>query len=168
MRIIIEIKRDANAQVVLNKLYKYTALQSSFSVNSIALVKGRPQLLNLHDMVANFIEHRMEVVVRRTKYELKKAEERAHILEGLIIAVDNIDEVVKIIRASRTPADAQANLEARFNLDNLQSKAIVDMRLSQLTGLRIDELKEEYAKLQRSGGCRYVQSGRRSDRRCTW
>ncbi|MBO5361772.1 MAG: DNA gyrase subunit A [Paludibacteraceae bacterium] len=148
VRIIIEIKRDANAQVVLNKLYKYTALQSSFSVNSIALVKGRPQLLNLHDMVANFIEHRMEVVVRRTKFELKKAEERAHILEGLIIAVDNIDEVVKIIRASRTPADAQANLEARFNLDNLQSKAIVDMRLSQLTGLRIDELKEEYAKLQ--------------------
>ncbi len=148
VRIIIEIKRDANAQVVLNKLYKYTALQSSFSVNSIALVKGRPQLLNLHDMVANFIEHRMEVVVRRTKFELKKAEERAHILEGPTIAVDNIDEVVKIIRASRTPADAQANLEARFNLDNLQSKAIVDMRLSQLTGLRIDELKEEYAKLQ--------------------
>ena len=148
VRIIIEIKRDANAQVVLNKLYKYTALQSSFSVNSIALVKGRPQLLNLHDMVANFIEHRMEVVVRRTKFELKKAEERAHILEGLIIAVDHIDEVVKIIRASRTPADAQANLEARFNLDNLQSKAIVDMRLSQLTGLRIDELKEDYAKLQ--------------------
>ena len=148
VRIIIEIKRDANAQVVLNKLYKYTALQSSFSVNSIALVKGRPQLLNLRDMVANFIEHRMDIVIRRTKYELKKAEERAHILEGLIIAVDNIDEVVKIIRASRTPADAQANLEARFQLDNLQSKAIVDMRLSQLTGLRIDELKEEYAKLQ--------------------
>ena len=148
VRIIVEIKRDANAQVVLNKLYKYTALQSSFSVNSIALVKGRPQLLNLHDMVANFIEHRMEVVVRRTKYELKKAEERAHILEGLIIAVDNIDEVVKIIRASRTPADAQTNLEERFGLDNLQSKAIVDMRLSQLTGLKIVELKKEYEELQ--------------------
>ena len=148
VRIIIEVKRDANAQVVLNKLYKYTALQSSFSVNSIALVKGRPQLLNLHDMVANFIEHRMEVVVRRTKFELRKAEERAHILEGLIVAVDNIDEVVKIIRASRTPADAQANLETRFGLDNLQSKAIVDMRLSQLTGLKIEELKEEYEKLQ--------------------
>ena len=148
VRIIIEIKRDANAQVVLNKLYKYTALQSSFSVNSIALVKGRPQLLNLHDMVANFIEHRMEVVVRRTKFELKKAEERAHILEGLIIAVDNIDEVVKIIRASRTPADAQTNLEERFGLDNLQSKAIVDMRLSQLTGLKIVELKKEYEELQ--------------------
>ena len=148
VRIIVEIKRDANAQVVLNKLYKYTALQSSFSVNSIALVKGRPQLLNLHDMVTNFIEHRMEVVVRRTKYELKKAEERAHILEGLIIAVDNIDEVVKIIRASRTPADAQTNLEERFGLDNLQSKAIVDMRLSQLTGLKIVELKKEYEELQ--------------------
>ena len=148
VRIIVEIKRDANAQVVLNKLYKYTALQSSFSVNSIALVKGRPQLLNLHDMVANFIEHRMEVVVRRTKYELKKAEERAHILEGLIIAVDNIDEVVKIIRASRTPSDAQTNLEERFGLDNLQSKAIVDMRLSQLTGLKIVELKKEYEELQ--------------------
>ena len=148
VRIIVEIKRDANAQVVLNKLYKYTALQSSFSVNSIALVKGRPQLLNLHDMVANFIEHRMEVVVRRTKYELKKAEERAHILEGLIIAVDNIDEVVKIIRASRTPADAQTNLEECFGLDNLQSKAIVDMRLSQLTGLKIVELKKEYEELQ--------------------
>ena len=148
VRVIIEIKRDANAQVVLNKLYKYTALQSSFSVNSIALVKGRPQLLNLHDMVANFIEHRMEVVIRRTKFDLRKAEERAHILEGLIIAVDNIDEVVRIIRASRTPAEAQANLEARFDLDNLQSKAIVDMRLSQLTGLRIEELKEEYNKLQ--------------------
>ena len=148
VRIIVEIKRDANAQVVLNKLYKYTALQSSFSVNSIALVKGRPQLLNLRDMVANFIEHRMDVVVRRTKFELKKAEARAHILEGLIVAVDNIDEVVKIIRASRTPADAQANLETRFGLDNLQSKAIVDMRLSQLTGLKIDELKEEYEELQ--------------------
>ena len=148
VRIIVEIKRDANAQVVLNKLYKYTALQSSFSVNSIALVKGRPQLLNLQDMVANFIEHRMEVVVRRTKFELKRAEERAHILEGLIIAVDNIDEVVKIIRASRTPADAQTNLEERFGLDNLQSKAIVDMRLSQLTGLKIVELKKEYEELQ--------------------
>ncbi len=149
IRIIIEIKRDANAQVVLNKLYKYTALQSSFSVNSIALVKGRPMLLNLKDLIANFIEHRMDVVTRRTRFELKKAEERAHILEGLIVAVDNIDEVVKIIRASRTPADAQTNLENRFNLDNLQSKAIVDMRLSQLTGLKIDELKAEYAEIEK-------------------
>ena len=149
IRIVIDVKRDANAQVVLNKLYKFTALQSSFAVNSIALVKGRPMLLNLKQLVGAFIEHRMEVVTRRTRYELKKAQERAHILEGLIIAVDNIDEVVRIIRASRTPADAQANLEARFNLDNLQSKAIVDMRLSQLTGLRIDELKAEYAELEK-------------------
>lgn len=149
IRIVIDVKRDANAQVVLNKLYKFTALQSSFAVNSIALVKGRPMLLNLKQLVGAFIEHRMEVVTRRTRFELKKAQERAHILEGLIIAVDHIDEVVRIIRASRTPADAQANLEARFNLDNLQSKAIVDMRLSQLTGLRIDELKAEYAELEK-------------------
>ncbi|MCQ2348225.1 MAG: DNA gyrase subunit A [Paludibacteraceae bacterium] len=150
IRIVIEIKRDANAQVVLNKLYKYTELQSSFSVNNIALVKGRPQLMNLKDIISTFIEHRMDVVTRRTMWELRKAEERAHILEGLIIAVDNIDEVVKIIRGSRTPADAQRNLEARFELDELQSKAIVDMRLSQLTGLRIDELKAEYAELEKT------------------
>ena len=149
IRIVIEVKRDANAQVVLNKLYKFTDLQSSFSVNNIALVKGRPMLLNLKDLIANFIDHRMDVVTRRTRYELRKAEERAHILEGLIIAVDNIDEVVRIIRASRTPADAQANLEARFQIDNLQSKAIVDMRLSALTGLRIDELKAEYAEIEK-------------------
>ena len=148
VRIIIEIKRDANAQVVLNKLYKYTALQSSFSVNNIALVKGRPKLLNLKDLISNFVEHRMDVVTRRTRFDLRKAEERAHILEGLIIAVDNIDEVVQIIRASRTPADAQTNLENRFQLDNLQSKAIVEMRLAQLTGLRIDELKKEYADIE--------------------
>ncbi|MBR3407571.1 MAG: DNA gyrase subunit A [Paludibacteraceae bacterium] len=149
IRIVIEVKRDANAQVVLNKLYKFTALQSSFAVNSIALVKGRPMLLNLKDLVYNFIEHRMDVVTRRTRFELRKAEERAHILEGLIIAVDNIDEVVRIIRASRTPADAQLNLEKRFQLDNLQSKAIVDMRLSALTGLRIDELKNEYEEIEK-------------------
>ncbi len=149
IRIVIDIKRDANAQVVLNKLYKYTALQSSFSVNNIALVKGRPMLLNLKDLIANFIEHRMDVVTRRTRFELKKAEERAHILEGLIVAVDNIEEVVRIIRASRTPADAQTNLEQRFNLDALQSKAIVDMRLSQLTGLRIDELRAEYDEIEK-------------------
>lgn len=149
IRIIIDVKRDANAQVVLNKLYKFTALQSSFAVNNIALVKGRPMLLNLKQLVGAFVEHRMEVVTRRTRYELKKAQERAHILEGLIIAVDNIDEVVRIIRASRTPADAQTNLEVRFELDSLQSKAIVDMRLSQLTGLRIDELKAEYAELEK-------------------
>ena len=149
IRIVVEVKRDANAQVVLNKLYKFTALQSSFAVNNIALVKGRPMLLNLKQLIGYFIEHRMDVVTRRTQYELKKAEEKAHILEGLTIAVDNIDEVVRIIRASRTPADAQANLEARFELDNLQSKAIVDMRLAALTGLRIDELKREYEELQK-------------------
>ncbi len=149
IRIIIEVKKDASAAVVLNKLYKYTALQSSFSVNNIALVKGRPCLLNLKDLVANFVEHRMDVVTRRTRFELKKAQDRAHILEGLIIAVDNIDEVVRIIRASRTPADAQRNLEERFGIDELQSKAIVDMRLSQLTGLRIDELKREYDELMK-------------------
>ena len=148
IRIIIDIRRDANAQVVLNKLYKFTELQSSFSVNNIALVKGRPKLLNLKDLIANFVEHRMDVVTRRTRFELRKAEERAHILEGLIIAVDNIDEVVRIIRASRTPAEAQTNLEQRFGLDNLQSKAIVDMRLSQLTGLRIEELRKEYADIE--------------------
>jgi len=149
IRIVIEVKRDANARVVLNKLYKFTALQSSFSVNNIALVHGRPMLLNLRDLVRHFIDHRMDVVTRRTRFELKEAQDRAHILEGLIIAVDNIDEVVRIIRASRTPQDAQSNLEQRFGLDDLQSKAIVDMRLSQLTGLRIDELKAEYADLEK-------------------
>ena len=149
VRIIIEIRRDANAQVVLNKLYKYTALQSSFSVNNIALVKGRPMLLNLKDLISNFVEHRMDVVTRRTRYELRKAEERAHILEGLIIAVNNIDEVVDIIKKSRTPQDAQANLEARFQIDNLQSKAIVDMRLSQLTGLQVEKLKAEYDEIEK-------------------
>lgn len=149
VRIIIEVKRDASATVVLNKLYKFTALQSSFSVNNIALVKGRPCLLNLKDLVSNFVEHRMDVVTRRTRFELRKAEERAHILEGLIIAVDNIDEVVRLIRASRTPAEAQRALEERFSIDELQSKAIVDMRLSQLTGLRIDELKQEYDELEK-------------------
>lgn len=148
VRIVVEVKRDASAIVVLNKLYKYTALQSSFSVNNIALVKGRPCLLNLKDLVGNFIEHRMEVVTRRTRFDLKKAQDRAHIVEGLIIAVDNIDEVVHLIRQSRTPQDAQLALETRFNLDDVQSKAIVDMRLAQLTGLRIDELKAEYAELE--------------------
>ncbi len=144
MRIVIDIKRDANARVVLNKLFKMTPLQTSFSVNSIALVKGRPKLLTLKDCISNFVEHRHEVVIRRTKYDLRKAEERAHILNGLIIASDNIDEVVHIIRGSKTPVEAQRNLEARFELDELQSKAIVDMRLSQLTGLRQEDLHNEY------------------------
>ncbi len=149
IRIIVEVRRDASATVILNKLYKYTALQSSFSVNNIALVGGRPCLLNLKDLVRNFVDHRMDVVTRRTRFELKKAQERAHILEGLIIAVDNIDEVVHLIRQSRTPQDAQHTLEQRFQLDELQSKAIVDMRLSQLTGLRIDELKNEYEEIEK-------------------
>lgn len=144
MRIVVDLKRDANARVVLNKLFKMTPLQTSFSVNSIALVKGRPQLLTLKDFISNFVEHRHDVVIRRTKYDLRKAEERAHILKGLIIASDNIDEVVHIIRGSKTPADAQRNLEARFELDELQSKAIVEMRLAQLTGLRQEDLHNEY------------------------
>ena len=149
MRIVVDVKRDANANVILNKLFKMTALQSSFSVNCIALVKGRPRLLTLKDCVHHFIEHRHDVTIRRTKFELKKAQERAHILKGLIIACDNIDEVVHIIRESKTPADAQLRLEARFSLDNLQSKAIVDMRLSQLTGLRVNQLHDEYTELER-------------------
>ncbi len=148
MRIVVEVKRDANSRVVMNKLFKMTPLQTSFSVNSIALVKGRPKLLTLRDCISNFVEHRHEVVIRRTKFDLKKAEERAHILEGLIIASDNIDEVVHIIRASKSPADAQVNLENRFNLDELQSKAIVDMRLSQLTNMRQLDLHNEYDELQ--------------------
>ena len=144
MRIVVDIKRDANARVVLNKLFKMTPMQTSFSVNSIALVKGRPRLLTLKDCISNFVEHRHDVVIRRTKYDLRKAEERAHILCGLIIASDNIDEVVRIIRASKTPAEAQRNLEVRFELDELQSKAIVDMRLAQLTGLRQEDLHNEF------------------------
>lgn len=150
MRIVVDVKRDSNANVILNKLFKMTALQSSFAVNCIALVKGRPCLLTLKDCVKNFVEHRHEVTIRRTQFDLKKAQERAHILEGLIIACDNIDEVVHIIRGSKTPTDAQANLEKRFDLDALQSKAIVDMRLSQLTGLRMDQLHAEYDELMQT------------------
>lgn len=149
MRIVIDIKRDANANVILNKLFKMTALQSSFSVNNIALVNGRPRLLSLKECVKHFVEHRHDVTIRRTKFDLKKAQERAHILKGLIIACDNIDEVVRIIRASKTPSEAQLNLEKRFELDALQSKAIVDMRLSQLTGLRMDQLHAEYEELEK-------------------
>ena len=156
MRIVIDVKKDANANVSLNKLVKMTALQSSFSVNCIALVKGRPRLLTLKECVHHFVEHRHDVTIRRTKFDLKKAQERAHILEGLIIACDNIDEVVHIIRASKTPSDAQRNLEKRFELDELQSKAIVDMRLSQLTGLRLEQLHAEYEELERQ--INYLQS----------
>ena len=156
MRIVVDVKRDANANVILNKLFKMTALQSSFSVNNIALVPNpanqlqlRPKLLNLKECISYFVEHRHDATIRRTKFDLKKAQERAHILEGLIIAVNNIDEVVHIIRNSKTPTDAQRNLEARFELDEAQSKAIVDMRLSQLTGLRVDQLHEEYDNLMK-------------------
>lgn len=149
MRVVVDVKRDANANVILNKLYKMTAMQSSFSVNCIALVKGRPRLLSLKDCVRYFIDHRHDVTIRRTRFDLKKAEERAHIIKGLIIACDNVEEVVRIIRASKTPADAQRNLEKKFELDELQSKAIVDMRLSQLTGLRREQLHAEYDELLR-------------------
>ena len=148
MRIVIDVKKDANANVILNKLFKMTALQSSFSVNCIALVKGRPRLLTLKECVHYFVEHRHDVTIRRTQYELRKAKEREHILQALITACDNIDEVVHIIRASKTPSDAQRNLEQRFGFDEVQSKAIVDMRLSQLTGLRMDQLHAEYEEIE--------------------
>lgn len=149
MRIVVDIKRDANANVVLNKLYKLTALQSSFSVNNIALVKGRPRTLNLKDMISLFVEHRIDVVIRRTTYDLRKAEERAHILEGLIIASDNIDEVIALIRASKSPQEAIESLMNRFSLSEIQSRAIVEMRLRQLTGLEQDKLRNEYDEIQK-------------------
>ncbi len=147
MRVVYVLKRDAIPNIVLNKLYKYTALQSSFSVNNIALVKGRPQLLNLKDLIHYFVEHRHDVVVRRTKYELRKAEERAHILEGLIIASDNIDEVIALIRASSNPEEAREKLITTFKLSEIQAKAIVEMRLRQLTGLEQDKLRSEFEAL---------------------
>ncbi|MDC0514687.1 DNA gyrase subunit A [Flavobacteriaceae bacterium] len=147
MRIVYILKRDAIPNIVLNKLYKYTSLQSSFSVNNIALVNGKPQMLNLKEMIHYFVEHRHDVVVRRTTYELRKAEERAHILEGLIIASDNIDEVIAIIRGSENPDAARANLIKRFELSEIQAKAIVEMRLRQLTGLEQDKLRSEFEEL---------------------
>ena len=149
MRIVIDVKRDANASVVLNKLYKMTALQTSFGVNNVALIHGRPKTLNLRDLIKYFIEHRREVVIRRTQFELRKAKERAHILEGLIIASDNIDEVIRIIRAAKTPNDAIAGLIERFNLTEIQSRAIVEMRLRQLTGLMQDQLHAEYEEIMK-------------------
>ncbi|MDD6892299.1 MAG: DNA gyrase subunit A [Bacteroidales bacterium] len=149
MRIVIDVKRDANASVVLNKLFKMTALQTSFGVNNIALVHGRPKLLNLKDLIRHFVEHRHEVVIRRTRFDLRKAKERAHILEGLIIASDNIDEVVRIIRAAKTPADAISGLMERFSLTDIQARAIVEMRLRQLTGLMQDQLHAEYEELMK-------------------
>ena len=147
MRIVIDIKRDANASVVLNKLYKMTALQTSFGVNNVALVHGRPKTLNLRDLIKYFVEHRRDVVIRRTQFDLRKAKERAHILEGLIIASDNIDEVIRIIRAAKTPNDAIAGLMSRFELTEIQARAIVEMRLRQLTGLMQDQLHAEYEEI---------------------
>ena len=149
MRIVIDIKKDANANVVLNKLYKMTQLQSSFSVNNVALVKGRPHTLNLKEILQHFLDHRHEVVIRRTKFELKKAQDRAHIVEGLIIASDNIDEVIHIIKSSKTTDEARARLSERFNLDDVQTRAIVEMRLRNLTNLEQDKLRDEFAELQK-------------------
>lgn len=150
MRIVYDIKRDANANVVLNNLFKYTALQTSFSVNNIALVKGRPQLLNLKDMIHEFVEHRHDVIVRRTRYELAEAEKRAHILEGYLIALDHLDEVIRLIRNSETPEDARVGLMDKFGLSDLQARAILDMTLRRLTGLERDKIKEEYAELMKT------------------
>lgn len=149
MRIVYILKRDATPNVVLNTLYKFTQLQSSFSVNNIALVKGRPQMLNLKDMIHYFVEHRHDVVIRRTRFELRKAEERAHILEGLIIASDNIDEVIALIKASKNTEEAREKLIERFNLSDIQSRAIVEMRLRQLTGLEQDKLRAEYEEIMK-------------------
>ena len=148
MRIVVDVRRDANANVILNKLFKMTALQSSFSVNCIALVKGRPKLLTLKDCIRHFVEHRHDVTIRRTKFDLAKAQERAHILEALIVACDNIDEVVHIIRSSKTPLEAVENLKTRFNFDDVQARAIVDMRLRQLTGLQMEQLHKEYEDIE--------------------
>ncbi|MFD2287476.1 DNA gyrase subunit A [Pedobacter petrophilus] len=150
IRIVYEIKRDANASIVLNNLYKYTALQTSFSVNNIALVKGRPQMLNLKDLIVHFVDHRHDVVIRRTKYELAEAEKRAHILEGYLIALDHLDEVIKLIRASETPEEARLGLMEKFGLSDLQARAILDMTLRRLTGLERDKIKEEYAELMKT------------------
>ncbi len=149
MRIVFALKKDAIANVVLNKLYKYTQLQTTFSVNNIALVDGRPRLLNLKQLIEEFVKHRHDVVVRRTKYELDQAEKKAHILEGLLIALDNLDEVIKLIRASRTPDDARTGLIERFELTDIQARAILDMRLQRLTGLEREKVKEEYEELQK-------------------
>jgi DNA gyrase subunit A len=150
MRIVYEIKRDANASVVLNNLFKYTALQTSFSVNNIALVNGRPMMLNLKDLIRHFVDHRHEVVIRRTKFDLSEAEKRAHILEGLLIALDHLDEVIKLIRASNSPDDARVGLMDSFSLSDLQARAILDMTLRRLTGLERDKIKEEYAELMKT------------------
>ncbi len=156
IRIVYEIKRDANASIVLNNLFKQTALQTSFSVNNIALVKGRPQMLNLKDLIHYFVEHRHEVVIRRTKYELSEAKKRAHILEGLLIALDHIEEVIKLIRSSDNPEEARTGLMEKFGLSDIQARAILDMTLRRLTGLERDKIKDEYAELMKT--IEYLQS----------
>ncbi|HEX3384006.1 MAG TPA: DNA gyrase subunit A, partial [Mucilaginibacter sp.] len=150
IRVVYEIKRDANANIVLNNLYKYTSLQTSFSVNNIALVHGRPMMLNLRDLIHHFVEHRHEVVVRRTKFELAEAEKRAHVLEGLLIALDHLDEVIKLIRNSNTPEEARDGLMSTFGLSEIQARAILDMTLRRLTGLERDKIKDEYAELMQT------------------
>ncbi|AFD06521.1 DNA gyrase subunit A [Solitalea canadensis] len=150
MRIVYEVKRDANANIVLNNLYKYTALQTSFSINNIALVKGRPMMLNLKDLIHYFVEHRHEVIIRRTKFELSEAEKRAHILEGLLIALDHLDEVISLIRNSPTPEEARVGLMEKFGLSDIQARAILDMTLRRLTGLERDKIKDEYAELMQT------------------
>jgi DNA gyrase subunit A len=147
IRVVFDLKKDANPQVVLNNLYKYTALQSSFSVNNVALVKGRPMTLNLKDMIRHYVDHRLEVILRRTQYELNEAQKRAHILEGLLIALDNLDEVIKLIRESRDPEIAKNGLIERFELSEIQAKAILDMRLQRLTGLEREKIEKEYKEL---------------------
>ena len=148
-RIVFEVKRDAMANVVLNNLFKYSGLQTSFSVNNIALVNGRPMMLNLKDMIVHYVAHRHEVLIRKSKYELAEAQKRAHILEGLLIALDHLDEVIALIRASQTPNEAQSGLMERFALSEIQSKAILEMRLQRLTGLERDKIKEEYAEIMK-------------------
>ena len=150
MRIVYVLKRDAIPNIVLNKLYKYTPLQSSFSVNNVALVNGRPELLNLKDLIHHFVDHRHDVVVKRTNFELKKAEQRAHILEGLIIASDNIDDVIDLIKKSSNAEEARQKLEKKYKLSEIQAKAIIEMRLRQLTGLEQNKLREEYDELQKT------------------
>jgi len=150
MRIVYELKKDAITNVILNKLYQYTALQTSFSVNNIALVNGRPKMLNLKDLIKYYVEHRHEVLVRKTKYQLREAEKRAHILEGLLIALDNIDEIIALIRSSQTPDVAREGLIEKFKLSELQARAILDMRLQRLTGLERDKIKNEHAELMKT------------------
>ena len=149
MRVVIILKKEAVANVVVNNLFKHSQLQSSFAINNIALVDGRPKLLNLKDLIVHFIKHRHDVIIRRSRFELEEAEKRAHILEGLLIAIDHIDEVINLIRSAQSPAEAKEKLVERFGLSDIQSQAIIDMRLRSLTGLEREKVKEEYNELQK-------------------